>query len=216
MKMKVEILSKTRAYDGFFKIDKYVLQREKFDGSNSGDVHLEIFERGHAVAVLPYDPVTDKVLLIRAFLIGSHLNGLNSYPLQVVAGGVKEGEDGIAVAIREAEEEAGCKISHAIPAQHFLPSPGGTSERVETYVALADLSNAGGVFGLEEENEDIRAEIYSADDAIAMMDAGEIQSGLAVVVLSWFARNREKVRGEFLAKTRRIVPSAMIKSDDWF
>jgi ADP-ribose pyrophosphatase len=139
--------------------------------------------------------------LIRSILIGSHLNGLESYPVQVIAGGVKEGETGQDVAAREAEEEAGCSISYIIPAQHFLPSPGGTSERVETYVALADLSKAGGIFGLEEENEDIRAELYSVDEAIAMLDAGEIESGLAVVLLSWFSRNHEKVRNDFTIKS---------------
>lgn len=198
--MKVNIKSRIRAFNGFFKIDKYVIERQKFDGTMSGDVHLEIFERGTSVAVLPYDPISDKVLLVRSFLIGSHLNGLESYPVQVIAGGVKEGETGQDVASREAEEEAGCSISYIVPAQHFLPSPGGTSERVETYVALADLSNAGGVFGLEEENEDIRAELYTVDEAIAMLDAGKIESGLAVVLLSWFARNREKVRRDFMSK----------------
>lgn len=196
---KVEILEQREGYKGFFRINVLRLQHETFRGEMSPPLTREIFERGNAVAVLPYDPEDDTVLLIRQFLLGSHLAGRTRRPLQVIAGGVKPGESGREVAAREAEEEAGCAIGRVEAAHAFLPSPGGSSEYIETFVAQADLAKAGGLFGLEEENEDIRAEVVPALEAIAMLDRGEIESGPAVVLLSWFARHHDRLRTEWRA-----------------
>jgi len=196
----VEILEEGTAYRGFFRIGHYRLRHGLWDGDLSEPLTREVFERGNAVGVLPYDPVRDRVLLIRQFLVGAHLAGRPNRPLQVIAGMVEPGETGTDVARREAVEEAGCTIGWIRPAQAFLPSPGGSSERIETFVAQADLDGdlgCIGTFGLDEEGEDIRAEVLTADDAIALLDAGVIEAGPAVVVLSWFARHREALRRDW-------------------
>ncbi|MFZ3584273.1 NUDIX domain-containing protein [Loktanella sp. DJP18] len=188
------------AYKGFFKIGRYTGVVEKFDGTPSEPFMREVFERGTAAAVLPFDAKRNRVLLIRQFLIGAHLAGVDNRPLQVIAGMIEPGETGMDVARREAAEEAGCEIDWVRPAQAFLPSPGGTSERIQTFVARADLPGDLGItgtFGLDEEQEDIQAQIFDADDAIAMLDAGEIEAGPAVVVLSWFARHHAALRKEW-------------------
>lgn len=197
--IEVNIVGQTRGYDGFFKVDVYELEHEQFDGSMSPRFVREIFERGTAVGVLPYDPVRDEVLLIRQFLPGAYIAGRDPRPLQCIAGMVEEGESALDVARRESIEEAGCEIGQVTPAQSFLPSPGGTSEHVETFCAQADLANAGGIHGLDDENEDIRVEVVSADEAIALLDSGQIEAAIAVVLLSWFARNRDRLRAEWLA-----------------
>ncbi len=196
--IQVHDIKRKAGYDGFFKIGIYSFSHELFNGGQSPIVTREVFERGTAAAVLPYDPNTDEVLLIQQFLIGAQLSGTPNRPLQVIAGMVEKGEAGMDVARREAEEEAGITLKGRItPALAFLPSPGGSSERIETFVAEADLSNAGGVFGLAEENEDIRAQVFSAEEAIRMLDSGEIQAGPAVVVLSWFARYRAELQARW-------------------
>lgn len=191
---KVQVNQDDYAYSGFLKIRKMEIQHEKFDGSLTPPLIREICHRRPAVAVLPYDPETDSVLLIRQFLIGAHLAGIDNRPLQVVAGMVEEGQTPEEAAIREAQEESGLILDHVIPAQNFLPSPGGSDERLFTYVAIADLSSAGGIHGLEEESEDIRVEVMKADDAIALLDAGKIEAGPAVVTLSWLARKLPELR----------------------
>ncbi len=196
----VHQLDREAAYDGFFKVGRYKVRHDKFDGSQTDVMIREVFERGNSVAVLPYDPVLDRVLLIRQFLIGAQLAGQANRPLQVIAGRVEDGEIGHEVARREAQEEAGCEIGWVRPAQTFIPSPGGSSERIETFVASADLSGDlgdRGIHGLDEENEDIRAEVYTAEEAIELLDSGAIEAGPAVVVLSWFARHHEKLRADW-------------------
>ena len=190
----VAIESVRNAYAGFLKVDVYRARHLRFDGTPTS-ISRELLERGRSVCVLPYDPRTDRVLLIRQFLIGSHVAGRASRPLQVVAGMVDAGETDEESVRREAVEEAGCVLERLVVAQAFLPSPGGSSERVVTFCGEADLARAGGVHGADD--EDIRVEVVDADDAIALLDEGRIESGPAVVILSWFARHRARLREEW-------------------
>lgn len=179
--------SKVRAYNGFFKIDKYNVEVERFEGG-SQTVVRELFERGDAVAVLPFDPKTGNVLMIRQFLIGAHAAGEHDpFSLQVVAGGISPYETPEKAAVRELHEE--CGLGGDVPYELFecikyMPSPGGSSERVWTFVALCDLSSLSeGVFGVEDENEDIETYIMPFTEVLEKMYAGEITAGLAVVCI---------------------------------
>ena len=185
-------------YSGFLKIIEFDFQFRKFDGTMSEVLTRQVMHRGDAAAMLPYDPVRDEVLLIRQVLAGNIVANVPERPLQVIAGMVEWNETEVGVAIRESEEEAGIQIGRTRIAHYFMPSPGGCSERIGTFVGEADLSNAGGIHGLAEEHEDIRVEVVSAVDAIRMLDEGEIEAGPAVVVLSWFARHHAELRAEWL------------------
>ena len=82
----VEIIEKTVPYKGFFSIERYVLRHRLFDGAMSEPLVREIFERGHAAAVLPYDPKRDEVVLIEQFRPGAYVAGLDPWVVEVVAG----------------------------------------------------------------------------------------------------------------------------------
>ena len=58
------MLEQTVAYDGHFKIIRYRLRHRLFAGGISRELAREVFERGHAVAVLPFDPARNQVVLI--------------------------------------------------------------------------------------------------------------------------------------------------------
>ncbi|TBT36404.1 ADP-ribose diphosphatase, partial [Vibrio parahaemolyticus] len=60
----VEIISKESVFEGFFKMVKYRFKHKLFAGGWSDVVEREMFERGHAAAMLPYDPKTDQVVII--------------------------------------------------------------------------------------------------------------------------------------------------------
>lgn len=195
----VKLIDAQIAYKGFFEIDVFKLQFRRFNGQWSETITREIFERGQSVAVLPYDPVRDEVILIRQFLPGAWATGRPCFVLQIIAGTVGKDETPEQVAVREAEEEAGCAINTLVKAASFLPSPGGGSEVIHVFVARADSSIAGGLHGLADEQEDIRVEVYSAAEAIRRLDAGEIEAGPSVVGLLWFARMREQLRKTWLA-----------------
>lgn len=63
-KKDVEILNKETLFKGFFRMVKYRFKHKRFAGGWSEPVEREMFERGHAAAMLPYDPIRDQVVII--------------------------------------------------------------------------------------------------------------------------------------------------------
>ncbi len=143
---------------------KYAFKHKLFEGGWSNVVTREVFERGHAIAVLPYDPVLDEFVLIEQVRIGALPTSSSPWLLEVVAGIIDAGETPEHVCYRETKEEAGLEIKKLHKALSYLSSPGGTTERLHIYIGLVDASNAKGVHGLEYESEDILVqEIYDID-----------------------------------------------------
>src|SRR5262245_735186 len=77
----IEIIEKSTRYSGYFRIDFYRLRHRLFSGGWSGEVQREVFERGQAAAVLPYDPKADAVVLIEQFRIGTMLADLPAWQI---------------------------------------------------------------------------------------------------------------------------------------
>ena len=187
----VEFIDRERVYDGFFKVDRYTLRFPLYEGGLSDPIRREIFERGEAVAVLPYDPVRDMVVLIEQFRPGVFCTGdPEPWLVEPVAGGMKPGEDEEEVARREAEEEAGLSLGRMEPMGRFYVSPGGTSEVIALYAAECDSRKASGIHGLDEEAEDIRVFTCPADDAIAMVHDNRIRNFSLGLSLLLFAARR--------------------------
>lgn len=145
MKSKIVIVEKTeRVSSGFLNIEKIQLRHSTPDGGMSGPIIREVMNRGNAAAVLVYDQKKDSVLLIEEFRIGNLAAGLEGeacWSLGPIAGMIDAGEDGVTCVIREAREEAGIDLDEKQvfgPLRHFS-SPGGTSEMLDVFVALADL-----------------------------------------------------------------------------
>lgn len=189
----VQILGKETLYQGFFKMCKYAFKHKLFAGGWSDVVEREIFERGHAVAVLPYDPVLDEFVLIEQFRFGALSTSSTPWLIEVVAGIIDEGETPEDVCVREAEEEAGLKIQKLTKALSYLSSPGGTTERLHIYVGLVDASNAQGIHGLDHESEDILVHKVPASTAFEWINQGKIDNAATLIALQWFALNKQQI-----------------------
>jgi len=190
----VTILEKTTPFRGYFRIDRYVLQHRTHDGGMTEPMPREIFERGHAVSVMLYDPIRDEVGLIEQFRIGAYAAGWQPWLIEVVAGIIDEGETPEQVAIREAWEEAGAVITQLEPVCRYLVSPGGTTESMEIFCARVDASKLSGVHGLAHEGEDIRVFTVAADEAISWISSGKIANSMTIIALQWLALNRDRLR----------------------
>ena len=193
----VEVLERAVCYQGYFRIERYRLRHRLFDGGWSGVISRELFERGHAAAVLPYDPVLDRVVLIEQFRVGALSAPGGPWLMEIVAGVIDADETAQQVVHREAQEEANCTLRALLPVCEYLASPGGTSERISLFCGRVDASQAGGIYGLQEEGEDIRVLTLSFDEAFAAMSAGKINSASAIIALQWLALNRESVRKQW-------------------
>jgi ADP-ribose pyrophosphatase len=190
----VQILERERGFDGYFKMDVYRFRHRLFAGGWSEPVRREVFERGHAVAVLPYDPTLDRVLLVRQFRLPALLADCPPWQIEVVAGIVDAGEGPESVARRECLEEAGVAVSDLWHLWRFMTSAGGSSESVELFLGRCDLSDAGGLHGLDSENEDIEAVTGALEQAYGLVAEGRIQNTPAIMGLQWLMLNRERVR----------------------
>jgi ADP-ribose pyrophosphatase len=164
----------------------------------SGIMMRELFERGHAVGLLPYDPDRDQVVLIEQFRIGAYAIGWDPWLLEVVAGIIEEGEKLDEVARREGKEETGLVVSELEPIAHYLVSPGGTTETCALYCGRVDASKAEGFHGVAAEHEDIRVMALPAEEAIALLEKGRIANAAAVIALQWLALNRATLRKKWL------------------
>jgi len=198
----VNIIERKRGWNGYFKLDVYHLQHDKFDGGKSTVLEREVLERGHAVAVLPYDPVRDEVILIEQFRPGT-LTVQERYPdmpiwlTEIVAGIIEDGEESEDVARRETIEEAGCEIIGPLePISRFYVTPGCSSETVALYYGRVDATHAGGIHGLDEEGEDIRVFRVSAEECFAMLQNGQLCNATATIAIQWLMINRDRIRKE--------------------
>ncbi|WP_064663507.1 NUDIX domain-containing protein [Pseudoalteromonas sp. MQS005] len=182
-------------YDGFFKINLYQFKHALFAGGESEVIRREILERGDAVAVLPYDPVTEQVLLIEQIRIGAIKSKHTPWLLECIAGMTDGSEDYESVVKKEAFEEAGLNLTELEFMLSYLSSPGGTTERLFLYLAHADLSQMStGIYGLDTEGEDIKTHIMDLDEAFERLNRGEIDNAATVICLQWLALNRDRIR----------------------
>ncbi len=190
----VAVNARETAFQGYYRIDRYTLRHALFKGGMGAPITRELLERGHAVAVLLYDPDRDSVVLLEQFRIGAYAAGRPPWLLEVVAGIIDEGETAEAVARRETLEEAGCEVSALERIQSWLASPGVTSETVTLFVGRVESGAVGGIHGLEEEGEDIRPVVMAADQAIALMRDGALDNATILIALQWLALNRDGLR----------------------
>lgn len=189
----VDIVARRTAFQGYFRIDEYRLNHGSFRGGMIGEMKREVFERGHAAALLPYDPDRDLFVLCQQFRIGAYAAGMGAWQIECVAGIIEEGETCEDVARREAVEEAGCTVTDLFPMMRFLVSPGGTTETVQLYLGRVDASTAGGVHGLPEEHEDIRVFTVTSDQLRALLDSGKVENATALLAIQWYFLNKDRV-----------------------
>lgn len=193
----VEVRTIETQYQGFFAINVYQLTHKLFSGKQSQLIQREMFERGDAVVVIPYDVKEDKVLLIEQFRPGALRSNQNPWLLEFIAGMFGQDESPIDVAIREAKEEADIQITEKdiTPIMQYLSSPGGMSECMHLYLAKIDSSqvDVGGVFGLDEENEDILLHLVPREEALALLSAGKITNASTIIALQWLALNYQNL-----------------------
>ncbi|MFV8781269.1 NUDIX domain-containing protein [Microbulbifer sp. SA54] len=191
----VDVISRKVAYDGFFKMHKLRLRHRLFRGGWSAEMDRELFVRGNAVGVLLYDPERETVALVEQFRVGALERDQGPWCLELVAGMVEEGESLEEVARRELQEEAGLEVAKLHFICSYLPSPGGSSERMHLFCAAVNLNGAGGHFGLADEHEDIRLRVIRLQTVLAALDDGSavIDNAASIIALQWLQLHREKL-----------------------
>ncbi len=189
--LSADISGKSTSGD-FFRFRQVELNHRRYDGAMTGPLRREAFIGVDAALVLPYDPLTDRVLLVEQVRVGPLLRAdANPHMLEPVAGIIDVLETPVEAALRETEEEAGLSEIELQPMFAFYPSPGASTDYFHCFIGLADLGDERSYTGgVADEHEDLRVHILSRERALALIDSGEIATGPLITMLLWLDRNR--------------------------
>jgi ADP-ribose pyrophosphatase len=195
------VLSDEVVWDGRFPLQRVRFRRTRFDGAEGGVQTWELWRRGQAVAVLPWDPWADRVALIEQFRLPALAGGFDPVMVECAAGLLEDGEDPEAAARRELAEETGLVPDRMLPMGRYILSQGGCDEGITIFLARARLPEPGhaGTHGLPTEHEDIRLRVLDAAEALAMLDDNRIANATGALCLAGFARRRAALLNEWTA-----------------
>lgn len=198
----VTIESDERVWDGRFPLDRVRFRHRRFDGALSGVRMWELWRRGRAAAMLPYDPVQDVVVLIEQFRLPALAAGIDPVMVEVPAGLCDGAESAEETIRREIREETGLTAGRLAKINDILLTPGGSDELCtlfagEVVAPVGDAAGLCGNAGLPSENEDIRVRVWPAERAIAAALDGRIANSVAVIALLWLNARRDGLRTEW-------------------
>ncbi len=148
------------------------------------EVRKEFIEHPGAVTVVPED-VDGTILMVRVGRIA-----VKRFLLEFCAGKLEPGEQPMAAALRELEEEVGRRASEIRPLGGYLTSPGCSDERIHAFRA-SGLHEIPSRLEAGEEIEVVRLTPDQIDDSIAN---GEIEDGKTIA--AWFLHKQDRARSE--------------------
>lgn len=159
----------------------------------------ELLLKAEAVGVLLYDPDVDAVVMVRQFRTGALDSSASPWLLELVAGMVDSDESPEEVARRESKEEANLEPADLIRVCEYYNSPGTSNEHLVIFCGRVDSSSAGGVYGLDDEHEDIRVEVLGYQDAVAATTDGRINNAMSLIALQWLQLNKSELQQRWQA-----------------
>ncbi len=190
----LEIVKLETVFQGWNKVVVATARHRRTDGSWSRLYDREVYKPEVAVAVLPYDPALDCLVLIEQHRIPALIAGVPPLMIETVAGMVDSAESVEEVGRRELLEEAGLVAGPMVPIADFLPSPGANCARIVLYFTQVDAKEAGGWHGLEEEDEQVRAFTADPEAVRRMLAEGSVHNGVTLIALQWFLLNHKTLR----------------------
>lgn len=189
-KKTAEILEKSIVSSGFLNVYACTVKTNEHDTP----ITREVMERGHAVAILVYDPKRDEVLLTNELRIGLLASGEYPYSDALPAGMIDANETPLMAAIRELKEETGLTLQNpTVIHSGAYASAGGSTERIALVYGTVDMTKAGGTHGKAEEGEKIETVIISGQEFIDRAYSGKLKGMSSLTLAFWFANQRDKL-----------------------
>jgi ADP-ribose pyrophosphatase len=164
-------LNRERVYEGkAFKVARVTLQNDE-----GKQVIREVIEHPGAACIIPMMD-KDTVLLVEQWRIGA------KKPLwEIPAGTLDDGEDPLACAARELEEETGYKADKIEHLFTLYPSPGILDEKMHIFVATGLKAGKQNL----DDDEDIRTKEFTFKDLRMQMKANNLKDGKTIAALGY-------------------------------
>lgn len=162
-----------------------------FESGKTENLTFEIYGKSDGIAILLYNPTTNKVILSKQFRAPVYMHNIsNGFSIEVVGGAIDENESPEKAAIRETEEEVGYKIDKVKRVSTVFLSPGIVNEKVHLFIGEyrdKDKTENGG--GVLDENEEI--EVLETDflEALKMIEKEEINDARTIMLLQYLQIN---------------------------
>jgi ADP-ribose pyrophosphatase len=184
-------------------LERLALRYRRHDGQLSETVERWVTGSGRrSVAVLAWDPDSDKVVLVEQFRTGAWLAATHPqwpapvcpWMLEVVAGLVPPGEDPAAVARQELREEAGCEAGALVRVGTWCPDPESSAATMTLYATCTRAPAHGSVGGNAFEDEDVRV-VCLGDHELRndLLEGRRVANSVTLVALQWFLLNGRSI-----------------------
>ena len=172
---------------------RYLLKSITFDYRRGNDEWQtqtrEVYDRGNAATLLPYNLARRMVVLARQFRLPAYVNGHDDLMIEAAAGMLDNASPEERIRA-EAEEEIGYRLHDVKKAFEAFMSPGAVTEKIHCFVAEYDPSmRIGDGGGLVDEGEDIEVLELPIDSALAMIADGRIADAKTIMLLQYAALN---------------------------
>ena len=169
--------------------DWHVLKKTTFDYRRRAGrwqtLTRETYDRGNGATALLYNLQRRTVLLTRQFRFPAYVNGHDGFLIEAAAGLLDQASPEQRIRA-ELEEETGRRIPQLRKLFDVFMSPGSVTERLHFFIGEYDAgSQVGEGGGLEAEGEDIEVLELDADEALAMVERGEIMDGKTVMLIQY-------------------------------
>lgn len=168
----------------------YTLRKATFDfQKKNGDWQTqarEAYDRGNGATILLFNRSQQTVILTRQFRMPTFLNGNETGMLIESCAGLLDKDNAEDCIRRETEEETGYKIREVRKIFEAYMSPGSVTELVHFFVAeysKEQKMHDGG--GIEHEQEDIEVLETGFENALKMIETGEIRDGKTILLLQY-------------------------------
>jgi GDP-mannose pyrophosphatase NudK len=178
--IKTEILS-----DNWYTLRKVTYDFLKKDGTWQTQSR-EAYDRGNGAVILLYNKELKTVILTRQFRLPTFINGNETGMLIEACAGLLDKDNPEDCIRRETEEETGYKISEVKKVFEAYMSPGSVTEMLYFFIAeyaqFMKITDGGGI---AHEQEDIEVLELPVDDAMQMIETGEIKDAKTIMLLQY-------------------------------
>jgi GDP-mannose pyrophosphatase NudK len=182
---KIDILKTDLLSDNWYLLNKVTYQYEKENGTIETHIR-EVYDRGNGAGILLYNIRRKTVILIRQFRLPAYLNGSETGMMIEVCAGLLDKDNPEQCIIRETEEETGYRIKTVRKVFETYVSPGAVTEILHLFVGEYDSSmkiSEGG--GIASEQENIEVLEMPFDEALKMIETGEIKDSKTIMLLHY-------------------------------
>lgn len=181
----IEILNSEILSNNWYILKKITYSYVKDDGSHMTQKR-ESYDRGNGATILLYNQSRKSIILTKQFRLPTFINGNETGMMIEACAGLLDENNPEDCIIKETEEETGYRIREVRRIFEVYMSPGAVTELlyffIGEYTPSLKVSEGGGV---AHEEENIEVLEINIDEALKMIENGEIKDAKTIILLQY-------------------------------